>query len=105
MNVIFFFIKHRNLHFRERERQHQRDELWNRVENMAARSAGYDILRAQNVDLNNISNSPEQEDELTLELLEKETQEVCCLYLNKNDIGYKTGSLKQNKIIGFNNYN
>lgn len=62
---------------RENERQHQRIELWNRVENMAARSPGYDLLIGQTINVNNISNSPDQDEELTLEIFEKETLEVC----------------------------
>ncbi|KAK4875174.1 hypothetical protein RN001_011596 [Aquatica leii] len=43
---------------------------------MAARSPWYDSMIAQSLNMNNISNSPEQDDDLTLEILEKRIQEV-----------------------------
>lgn len=68
LNVIFY---------RERERQHHRDELWLRVESLAQQSPAYEMIRPQLIDSNNSSESPEQNEELTFESLEKEAQEVC----------------------------
>lgn len=63
--------------FREREKQHQREELWSKVESLAARSPAYDLVRAQsNPELNNIATSPEQDDEIILDNLEQEAHEV-----------------------------
>lgn len=69
MNVFFF---------RERERQHQRQELWGRVENLAASRPEYDHLRneLQNLNINNVITSPDQDDDVHLENIEQEAIDV-----------------------------
>lgn len=64
------------LYFRERERQHHREELWNRVENLAARNPGYNLITNPSNEFNNVPNSPEQDEEINLDNLEQEAQEV-----------------------------
>ncbi|GLV43494.1 well-rounded [Carabus blaptoides fortunei] len=68
---------------KERERQHHRDELWLRVESLAQQSPAYEMIRPQLLDSNNSSESPEQNEELTFESLEKEAQEVTKVSTNK----------------------
>lgn len=62
--------------FRERERQHRREELWNKVESLAAKSPSYDMIKVQSSECNNDALSPEQDDEVILDNLEQEAQEV-----------------------------
>lgn len=66
---------------RERERQHQREELWNRVENLAARSPGYELIQKLANEFNNVPNSPEQDEDINLDNLEQEAQEVSFVIL------------------------
>lgn len=66
--------------FRERERQHHRDELWLRVESLAQKSPAYEIVRPQLMIESSVAipnNSPEQNnDDMSFEALEKEANEV-----------------------------
>lgn len=67
---IYFF-------YRERERQYEREKFWNHLENLASRSPSYEIMKMKNdVEMNNITNSPDQDDEINLDKLEQEAQEV-----------------------------
>ncbi|XP_044746417.1 serine/threonine-protein phosphatase 2A 56 kDa regulatory subunit gamma isoform-like isoform X2 [Coccinella septempunctata] len=63
---------------KERERQHQRQELWGRVENLAASRPEYEQLRneLQNLNINNVITSPDQDDEVHLENMEQEAIDV-----------------------------
>lgn len=62
---------------REREKQHQREELWTKVESLAARSPAYELIRAHsNPEINNVATSPEQDEEVNLDNFEQEAQEV-----------------------------
>lgn len=63
---------------RERERQNQRQELWGRVENLAASRPEYEHLRneLQNLNINNVITSPDQDDEVHLENMEQEAIDV-----------------------------
>lgn len=82
--ILLWFI------FREREKQHQRDELWSKVESLAARSPAYDFVKAHsNPELNNIATSPEQDDEVSLDNFEQEAQEVS----NNRKCFFLTGKL------------
>lgn len=47
------------------------------MENLASRSPSYEIMKMKNeFELNNITNSPDQDDEISLDKLEQEAQEV-----------------------------
>ncbi|KAK9886250.1 hypothetical protein WA026_015763 [Henosepilachna vigintioctopunctata] len=63
---------------KERERQHHRQELWGRVENLAASRPEYEQLKneLQNLSINNIIPSSEQDDEVHLENIEQEAIDV-----------------------------
>lgn len=61
---------------KEKERQHNREELWLHVENLAQQSPAYDVIRPQILNSSSLSESPEQNDEITFESLEKEALEV-----------------------------
>ncbi|CAH0550067.1 unnamed protein product [Brassicogethes aeneus] len=56
----------------ERERQHQRQELWVRVENLAARRPEYETIKSRNPDINNVITSPDLDDDVNLDNLEQE---------------------------------
>lgn len=63
--------------YRERERQNQREELWVHVESLAARSPGYEIIKSQqNSEIDSVTNSPDQDEDLNLDNFEMEAQEV-----------------------------
>lgn len=64
--------------FREKERLHKREELWVKVETLASKSPGFDVLvkQRQSVEYNNIANSPEEDGEVIIENIENEAQEV-----------------------------
>ncbi|XP_045469738.1 serine/threonine-protein phosphatase 2A 56 kDa regulatory subunit gamma isoform-like isoform X3 [Harmonia axyridis] len=63
---------------KERERQHQRQELWGRVENLAASRPEFEQLRneLENMNINNVITSPDQDDEVHLENMEQEAIDV-----------------------------
>lgn len=63
---------------RERERQHKRDELWVKVENLASKNPSFDNVakQSQDIEYNNIVNSPEEDGEINIENIEHETPEV-----------------------------
>ncbi|KAK9736845.1 Protein phosphatase 2A regulatory B subunit (B56 family) [Popillia japonica] len=62
---------------KERERQYEREKFWSHLENLASRSPSYEIMKMKNeFELNNITNSPDQDDEISLDKLEQEAQEA-----------------------------
>lgn len=62
---------------RERERQYEREKFWNHLENLAASSPDYEILKMkQTIEMNNIANSPNEDEEISLDNMEHEAQEV-----------------------------
>ncbi|XP_045469737.1 serine/threonine-protein phosphatase 2A 56 kDa regulatory subunit gamma isoform-like isoform X2 [Harmonia axyridis] len=65
---------------KERERQHQRQELWGRVENLAASRPEFEQLRneLENMNINNVITSPDQDDEVHLENMEQEAIDWSC---------------------------
>ncbi|KAJ8941364.1 hypothetical protein NQ314_010427, partial [Rhamnusium bicolor] len=60
----------------ERERQHQRQELWVKVETLASRRPEYEIVKSRNAEINNVIGSPDPDEEVNLDILETETGEV-----------------------------
>lgn len=65
--------------FREQERQNQRQELWDRVHNLAKNSPEYEIIIKQlsaSAECNNVITSPEGDDEVNLDNLEQEALQV-----------------------------
>lgn len=76
VSFIIYYTRY-VVYCREREKQHQREELWSKVESLAARSPAYELIKAQsNPEINNIATSPEQDEEVNLDNLEQEAQEV-----------------------------
>lgn len=56
-----------------------RDEFWTRIEVMAQQSPAFEVIRPQLMDScnsNNMSTSPEQNDDMSFEALEREANEV-----------------------------
>ncbi|KAJ8980169.1 hypothetical protein NQ317_011413 [Molorchus minor] len=73
----------RNLPRREKERQHQRQELWVKVETLASRKPEYEIIKRRSAELNNsLICSPDPDDTINLDNIETESQEygVCVEY-------------------------
>lgn len=66
---------------RERERQNQREELWLRVESLAARNPSYETLKYHCIEYSSLTTSPEQEEDLNLDNFEQEAQEVSQFFL------------------------
>lgn len=62
--------------FREREREHHRQELWNKVETLASRRPEYEVMSRNNINnSNNIIGSPDDE-EVNLDNIDAESQDV-----------------------------
>lgn len=68
----------KKLRFREQERQNQRQELWDRVHNLAKNSPEYELIIKQlaSAECNNVITSPEGDDEVNLDNLEQEALQV-----------------------------
>ncbi|XP_019869337.2 serine/threonine-protein phosphatase 2A 56 kDa regulatory subunit gamma isoform isoform X2 [Aethina tumida] len=87
---------------REKERQHHRQELWVRVESLAARRPEYEIIRSTNPQsINNMMiTSPDQDDEITTSLdnLEHEANEVKKTRNNNKPLVRRKSELPQDQL-------
>ncbi|XP_022913960.1 serine/threonine-protein phosphatase 2A 56 kDa regulatory subunit gamma isoform isoform X4 [Onthophagus taurus] len=65
---------------RERERQYERERFWNKLEDLAANSPDYEVLKMKEVDnedINNVACSPNDDEEIcSLAKIEQEAQEA-----------------------------
>ncbi|XP_074027328.1 protein phosphatase regulatory B subunit well-rounded isoform X3 [Leptinotarsa decemlineata] len=61
---------------KEREREHLRQELWSKVEILASRKPEYEIVHSRNCNINDMITSPDPDDEISLDNLDKEALEV-----------------------------
>ncbi|XP_018320210.1 serine/threonine-protein phosphatase 2A 56 kDa regulatory subunit gamma isoform isoform X2 [Agrilus planipennis] len=62
---------------KEKEIQHQRENLWQKVESIAAKNPGYEVVKSTVDPLpNNLSSSPEQDDVVIIDRLDREVHEV-----------------------------
>lgn len=77
----FFYLFKIYLFFREKEREHQRQELWNKVEILASSRPEYDGPRNFNM-MNNMITSPENDEEFNLDNLKIDDPEVSLCDMN-----------------------
>ncbi|XP_074027330.1 protein phosphatase regulatory B subunit well-rounded isoform X5 [Leptinotarsa decemlineata] len=61
---------------KEREREHLRQELWSKVEILASRKPEYEIVHSRNCNINDMITSPDPDDEISLDNLDKEALEI-----------------------------
>lgn len=61
---------------KEQERRHRRQELWCKVETLAASRPEYHLVPRSKVDVNSIVTSPDQEEEIHLENMDQKAFEV-----------------------------
>lgn len=65
---------------REREREHQRQELWQRVETLASSKSELDLNRSISGDINSMTSSPDPDSESGLENVEQDSNDVSFMY-------------------------
>lgn len=66
--------------YREREREHQRQELWNKVETLASSKSELDLNRSISGDFNSMTSSPDPDSESGLDSVDQDPQDVSQIY-------------------------